>query len=213
MSPACSCWAARWARTTTSSSGWLSQTKTLLSLAVRRSVPTLAICLGHQLLAVAEGGVVERGATGQQVGLCPVRLTPAAADDPLFGDLGDDAVVAHWNNDIVTVTPPDAVPLAHTDAGLQAFRLGPVAWGVQFHPEVTVEILRDWADADIASGALTDAVVEQRLAAVDRAEAGRERTGRLLSRAFAEVVRSRPGTGHADLGYDPADPTPTSSRF
>ena len=49
--------------------GWLSQTKALLSLAVRRSVPTLAICLGHQLLAVAEGGVVERGATGQQVGL------------------------------------------------------------------------------------------------------------------------------------------------
>ena len=84
---------------------------------------------------------------------------------------------------------------------------------MQFHPEVTVEILRDWADADIASGALTDAVVEQRLAAVDRAEAGRERTGRLLSRAFAEVVRSRRGTGHADLGYDPADPTPTSSRF
>ena len=48
--------AARWARTTTTTHPWLPPTKALVRDAVERRTPTLGICLGHQLVAVALGG-------------------------------------------------------------------------------------------------------------------------------------------------------------
>ena len=166
---------------------WLTATKALLSEAVRRDLPTLAVCLGAQLLAVAEDGTVARWADGPQAGLVAVRLTPAAAADPLFAGLAG-ALAPHWNNDVVTVAPAGAVPLSTTDAGLQAFRLGARVWGVQFHPEVDVEILRGWARVDVDSGLLEPAVVESRLAEVAAADDQLVTTWGGFTRAFAALV-------------------------
>ena len=43
--------------------------------------------------------------------------------------------------------PPGATLLAENNVCPQAFRLGH-AWGVQFHPEVTAEIVGGWIDED-----------------------------------------------------------------
>jgi GMP synthase-like glutamine amidotransferase len=40
------------------------------------------------------------------------------------------------------------VLIASGDGDPQVFRLGTVAWGVQFHPEVTIEILASWSADD-----------------------------------------------------------------
>jgi GMP synthase-like glutamine amidotransferase len=40
--------------------------------------------------------------------------------------------------------PAGAVELARSKVCTQAFRLGENAWGVQFHPEVTHEMLEVW---------------------------------------------------------------------
>lgn len=172
---------------------WLGPTKRLLSEAVRRDLPTLGICLGLQLLAVAEGGSVAPAAAGPQVGLQPVEPTPAAAADPLFGALlalpGGPRVAAHWNNDIVTKAPADAVPLSVTAAGLQAFRLCSQVWAVQFHPEVDVDVLRVWAAADVAAGLLATELTEERLAAVAAADQQLVETWRAMTERFADVVR------------------------
>ena len=52
--------------------GWLGPVKERVRDAVATGLPTLGICLGHQLIAVALGGTVERNPRGQQLGLLPV---------------------------------------------------------------------------------------------------------------------------------------------
>jgi GMP synthase-like glutamine amidotransferase len=44
--------------------------------------------------------------------------------------------------------PAGAVELARNDLCTQAFRLGDSAWGVQFHPEVTLPQIESWMQED-----------------------------------------------------------------
>ncbi len=170
---------------------WLPATRALLAEAVTQGVPTLAICLGHQLLAVATGGRVARSTEGQQGGTLPVGLLPAAAEDPLFGAVPAGAVATHWNNDLVVELPPAAVELARTPAGVQAVRLGTAAWGVQFHPEVDLGLVRPWAAADVGSGQLAPERAETWLAEVATADASLVATWRPFVHRFAALLPAR----------------------
>src|SRR5690242_11957185 len=127
---------------------WLTEVKDLCRTAVATGTPVLGICLGHQLLAVALGGEVARGPHGQQIGVLEVGWTPEAYVDPLLAPVAalDDAPAVQWNNDVVTRLPDGATALARTPRGeLQAARFGSAAWGVQWHPEAGVDIIRTWA--------------------------------------------------------------------
>ena len=53
---------------------WLPDTRQLLRTAVDAGLPTLGVCLGSQLLALACDGTVERGAAGPEYGACDVRI-------------------------------------------------------------------------------------------------------------------------------------------
>ncbi len=167
---------------------WLPATRALLARAVADAVPTLGICLGHQLLAVATGGRVARSTTGQQGGTLPVGLLPAAATDPLFGAVPPGAVATHWNNDLVVGLPPGAVELARTPAGVQALRVGAAAWGVQFHPEVDIALVHPWAAADVGSGHLTPQRAATWLAEVDRDDAALVQAWQPLVERFAALL-------------------------
>lgn len=124
---------------------WLRTTKSLLAHAVREDVPTLGVCLGHQLLAAALGGRVEVNDLGTRIGLTSVALTEAGRTDPLLAH-PDARRATHWNEDVVTQLPAGAVRLATApDGTVQAARYAPRAWGVQFHPEVTGAIFAEWA--------------------------------------------------------------------
>ena len=170
---------------------WLPATRALLAAAVTQGLPTLAICLGHQLLAVATGGRVARSAAGQQGGTLPVGLLPAAAEDALFAPVPAGAVATHWNNDLVVDLPPGAVDLARTPAGVQALRLGDAAWGVQFHPEVDLGLVRPWAAADVGSGQLTPEQAETWLAEVATTDAALVATWRPFVHRFAAFLPAR----------------------
>jgi len=123
---------------------WLAPTRALISAAVADGLPTLGVCLGHQLAAVALGGTVVRNPSGRTVGLVPVRLTPEGADDPLLAGL-DGMPAVHFNDDVVVELPPGSTMLATLpDGAPQALRLGPVAWGLQFHPETSPEVFAAW---------------------------------------------------------------------
>ena len=109
-------------------------------------LPILGICYGHQLLAHARGGRIGYHPGGVELGTTDVRLTPEAAADPLFGLLGTSGFPAHVaHRQTVLALPAGAVRLAGNDfEPHHAFRLGPKAWGVQFHPEFDERVAREY---------------------------------------------------------------------
>lgn len=133
---------------------WLTRVKHLVRRAAATEVPTLGICLGHQLAAVALGGRVERNPRGQQVGVLDVGWTADAGTDPLLGPIAaagssHPTRAVQWNNDLVVETPPGTVVLAQTPHDeVQAARFAPTVWGVQWHPEAGEDVVRVWADKD-----------------------------------------------------------------
>jgi GMP synthase (glutamine-hydrolysing) len=123
---------------------WLRDENLFLQRLLDLGIPVLGICLGAQLLAkAAHAGV--RPATEFEIGWYPVELTEAAADDPLLGRLPDRFHAFQWHyytHDL----PAGAVELARSRICTQAFRLGESAWGVQFHPEVTLHQVQGWVE-------------------------------------------------------------------
>ncbi|MDE0061259.1 MAG: type 1 glutamine amidotransferase [Gammaproteobacteria bacterium] len=116
--------------------------------AIRRFVvdlrrPFLGVCLGHQLLAEALGGRVERGVA--EVGVMAVEHTEAARTDRMFRNLDNPLPVLQWHGAEVAAVPPGGVVLASSPAcAIQAFRFGENAYGMQFHVEITGETVADW---------------------------------------------------------------------
>lgn len=167
---------------------WLTATKALIAQTASDDKPFLGICLGHQLATVALGGTVTVNPSGLTVGLTPVSPTPLAADDPLIGEVRPGARAVHWNSDIAVALPSAAVVLATSpDGAVQAVRFGPLAWGVQFHPEASPAVFESWiaVASESARPALYPALAEIAAAEQDL----RDEWGR-LARSFAAVVGS-----------------------
>ncbi|MFZ5831184.1 MAG: type 1 glutamine amidotransferase [Planctomycetota bacterium] len=111
--------------------------------ALDRQLPVLGVCLGSQLLAKAAGARVFPNGV-KEIGWYDLQLTPEAATDPLFGGCGPQLRVFQWHGDTFEL-PADAAHLAYSGfCQHQAFRLGDRAWGLQFHIEVTGEMIDDW---------------------------------------------------------------------
>lgn len=142
---------------------WLGAVRGLLAEAVRTELPTFGVCLGAQLLAVATGGQVSIAET-PEYGAQLVAKRQAAAADPLLRELPITPDVVQWHVDEVSRLPAGAVLLASSPVcEVQAFRVGRLAWGVQFHLETTPEIVRAWAaqDADLLDGYDLDAILDR----------------------------------------------------
>jgi GMP synthase (glutamine-hydrolysing) len=122
----------------------LRETRRWIRSAVLRGLPFLGVCLGGQLLASALGAAVKRQAQ-PELGVHDLYLTDAARRDPVFCGLPRRLTVFGWHEDRFDL-PVGAVPLAGSIAcTYQAFRFGPVAYGLQFHPEVRAGELANWA--------------------------------------------------------------------
>jgi GMP synthase-like glutamine amidotransferase len=127
-------------------SAWFPALEGLLRKAVRYEVPTLAVCLGAQLLATAHAGTVERSAAGPEIGPRLVARRDAAERDALWAPVPLTPDVLQWHYDEITELPVGATLLAaSTHHPHQAFRIGTRAWGVQFHPECDADMIAAWA--------------------------------------------------------------------
>lgn len=112
--------------------------------------PVLGICLGAQLLAKSLGSRVYRSSVPER-GWYDIELLPAARDDCLFEGLGPILPVFHWHGDTFDL-PPGVVHLARSEnCPHQAFRSGN-AWAIQFHAEITAEIIELWLSAEESLG-------------------------------------------------------------
>jgi len=114
-----------------------------IAQAVHRQLPVLGVCLGAQLLAKALGAPVRVNAV-KEIGWYSIQLTDAARDDPLFAGLDRVQTVFQWHGDTFDL-PAGAVLLATSKlCRNQAFRFGRSAWALQFHVEMTAEMVSDW---------------------------------------------------------------------
>jgi GMP synthase (glutamine-hydrolysing) len=132
--------------------------KQLIRQVVAAGVPYLGVCLGGQLLAAALGGKVVSG-RWQELGTLPVKLTAEGTADLLFRGIDEQFKTFQWHHDSFDV-PAGGVLLATSAAcPHQAFRVGVSAWGLQFHPEVTAQIIRDWCAWESTKAATTEELV------------------------------------------------------
>ncbi|MGY1720287.1 MULTISPECIES: type 1 glutamine amidotransferase [unclassified Blastococcus] len=164
----------------------------LLGQALRDDLPTLAICLGAQLLAQVGGGRTRVGVDGPEVGATLVAKRDAADADPVFGPLPLSPDVIQWHHDEISELPGGATLLAgNPHYPHQAYRVGTSVYGLQFHIETTPEMVRAWAGSDpvgVAASPLDRETLCARAAAAhdDVAEAWRP-----FAERFAELVRAR----------------------
>jgi GMP synthase (glutamine-hydrolysing) len=115
---------------------WLGRERRLLTEAAAADVAVLGICFGAQLLAKALGGQAMRAARAE------IGWVTIDTREPSLVDAGP---WMQWHYDTFTL-PAGAALLAESPAGPQAFALGR-SLGVQFHPEVTPEIVAAWVAA------------------------------------------------------------------
>ena len=134
----------------------------LLTAAVEAGLPVLGVCLGGQQLAAAIGGRVYQRQVAE-VGWLPVEVV---RDDRLLHDVCSPFHALEWHAQSFRV-PAEAEVLAirRGDPGVQAFRIGRRAWGVQFHAEVDESMLRFWLDRDNKGLRDRDPELHQRLSA------------------------------------------------
>jgi GMP synthase (glutamine-hydrolysing) len=161
---------------------WLREEDFFLQRLLDLHKPVLGICLGAQLLAKAAHAPVFP-ATQPEIGWHPVELTDAAADDPLLGRLPAKFDAFQWHY-YAHALPSGAVELARSGVCTQAFRLGDSAWGVQFHPEVTLPQVEGWLKEDEPHEFDRAALHAQTL---ERIEAWND-LGRTLCDAFVDVA-------------------------
>jgi GMP synthase-like glutamine amidotransferase len=153
----------------------------LMERAIAEEVPILGLCFGGQLLARVLGG--ENFRATSEIGWLPVRTK-----EP---DLVPEGPWFQWHFDSFSL-PEGAELVADSDAGPQAFVAGRNL-GLQFHPEVTVDIMDEWVrvyrhELD-AEGVDPDALLEE---TKRRAAASKANAWRLMDGFLDRVARLAP---------------------
>ncbi len=101
----------------------------------RQEVPLVGICFGHQIIAQALGGSVEKYAGGWSVGATEYRLGEAPV------------VLNAWHHDQVTTPPDEATVLGSSEFCQYAFLgYGAKAFSVQAHPEFNSTFVKGLID-------------------------------------------------------------------
>jgi GMP synthase (glutamine-hydrolysing) len=162
---------------------WLPRATDWVRSAVGAGVPVFGICFGHQLLAHALGGRVERNPLGREIGTVELRVT---GDDPLLPAAGSAVPVHATHLDSAVLLPPGARVLGHTaQEPNAAVRFAPAAWGVQFHPEFDAEILRGYVEERVEELRAEGLEPERVLAAVRPTTQSTEILRRFVARCGA----------------------------
>ena len=168
---------------------WLREESLFIQRILDAHQPVLGVCLGAQLLARAAQAPV-MPAPEPEIGWLEVELTPEGEDDPVLGVLPKQFTAFQWHYYTYDL-PAGAVELARSEGCSQAYRLGELAWGVQFHPEVTADQIHTWLADDEDPPPSGNRIAEETPERIDEWN----ELGRKLCGAFVDLAALVPAKG------------------
>ncbi len=149
---------------------WIPRLEDFLRNAYAAGIPIVGICFGHQILAQALGGKVEKFEGGWSVGI----------EDYAIDGLEDNVQVVAWHQDQVTELPsatdlpaaavangpPVAVVGSSPFCRYAALAYGDRAWSIQPHPEFSGDFMADLIET--RGGILPREIAKKGVASSDR---------------------------------------------
>jgi GMP synthase (glutamine-hydrolysing) len=172
---------------------WLAEEEAVLARLAHDGRPVLGVCLGAQLLARATGGQSAQ-LSAPEIGWYDVSVNRAGGEDPLLAQLAPGFSALQWHS--CDFTPgPGAVTLATSERCVQACRVAPRAWAIQFHAEVTLGDFEAWLDGHLAHPEIGDAPADPvalRAATRERIRAWNELGSDLFGRFLDVAAGSSP---------------------
>ena len=116
---------------------WIAPLEEFLRQAYQANVPIVGVCFGHQILAQALGGTVEKFSKGWSVGATKYDVKANGTNT------GTDTVMA-WHQDQITKLPAGATVTGSSDFCKYAMlAYGDKALSIQAHPEFTPKFVSD----------------------------------------------------------------------
>ncbi len=142
---------------------------TLLDEVVARDFPFLGACYGVGTLGAHQGALID-DRYAEKIGVVPVTMTEAGAEDPLLAGLPEtfNAFVGH--KEAIRALPSSATLLGSSPTcPVQVFRVGANVYATQFHPELDLEGIQVRIRAYASYGYFAADELELTLAAAARA--------------------------------------------
>ncbi len=117
---------------------WIAPLEEFIRDVYAQSVPIVGICFGHQIIAQALGGKVEKFSGGWSVGI----------EDYKLDDFDDYVQLPAWHQDQIIELPADATVIGSSSScQYAALVYSDKALSIQPHPEIAVDYLADLIEA------------------------------------------------------------------
>lgn len=114
--------------------------KPIVNYFVKRDIPTLAICFGHQLLTLFLGGEVRKDQAQAEGGVVEVFLNGHSSKAAIFKNFPKSFYLASGHKDSITKLPKQAKTLAYTKlTTFSAYQIKNNIFSIQQHPELDVD--------------------------------------------------------------------------
>ena len=133
---------------------WLSKELDLIKEALNQEIGIIGVCLGAQLLAYASGGDIEpleEGISCQplaEIGWYPVSSHLSKKNNKLINLLRKPFPVLHWHGDRILLPTKAELIASSGRCKEQLFKVGSLAYGIQFHVEIDNEMVSTWIEED-----------------------------------------------------------------
>ena len=133
---------------------WLSKEVDLIKEALNQEIGIIGVCLGAQLLAYAAGGDVEVLEAGipphplAEIGWHTVSSVEFKKDNKITTLLRKPFPVLHWHGDRILLPNLAELIASSCRCKEQLFKIGSLAYGIQFHVEIDNDMVNRWIEED-----------------------------------------------------------------